>query len=63
MTSTMTSDDTYDWCSVDCTQHDHPRCTAVLNLAGEHYRCDLALAHHPLAHTSKAAQALWKGDS
>ena len=34
-------------------------CPAVLNVKGQHFRCDLAAPHPLLAHASLEAQALW----
>ena len=34
------------------------RCGAVLNIAGEHFRCDGARGHDD-PHTNEAAQAIW----
>ncbi|PIJ36765.1 hypothetical protein BMW24_003625 [Mycobacterium heckeshornense] len=39
----------------------HP-CPAALNIKGEHFGCDLPAPHDGLAHSSKAAQAIWVDD-
>ena len=35
------------------------KCLAVINIAGEHFSCDLDNDHTPLAHCNKVAEALW----
>lgn len=37
-------------------------CPAALNIEGEHFDCDLDAPHEPLAHSSRAAQAIWTHD-
>ncbi|KMV23360.1 hypothetical protein [Mycobacterium heckeshornense] len=39
----------------------HP-CPAALNIKGEQFGCDLPAPHDGLAHSSKAAQAIWVDD-
>lgn len=34
-------------------------CKATLNIAGEHFNCDLDNSHEPLAHCSRSAHAIW----
>lgn len=38
------------------------KCKAVVNIVGEHFECELESPHDGLAHTNKAAQALWCSD-
>jgi hypothetical protein len=37
------------------------RCSAVLNVEGEHFQCDYGINHQGWAHSSRSAQAIWKG--
>lgn len=38
------------------------QCRAALNIAGEHYRCDLSANHYGAAHANTEADAVWRGD-
>lgn len=46
-------------CGIYCQEHDHIRCGAALNIAGEHFWCDLVAGHAGWAHSNKEAQTLW----
>ena len=35
------------------------QCQGALNIAGEHYRCDLPASHGGAAHANTEAQAIW----
>lgn len=37
------------------------QCTAVLNVAGEHFNCDMDAPHDGWGHANKMAQAIWTG--
>lgn len=37
------------------------QCTAVLNVSGEHFNCDMDAPHDGWGHANKAAQAIWTG--
>lgn len=42
----------------------NPACPAALNIRGEHFGCDMeAWPHDGWAHSSKAAEAIWRGDA
>lgn len=38
------------------------RCRGALNIAGEHYECDLPASHDGAAHANTEARAIWDGD-
>lgn len=38
------------------------QCRGALNIAGEHYRCDLPANHDGAAHANTEAKAIWDGD-
>ena len=39
--------------------HTPPKCEAALNIKGEHFACDLDADHVGLAHSNRAAEAIW----
>ncbi len=38
------------------------QCQGALNIAGEHYRCDLPANHDGAGHANTEAKAIWCGD-
>jgi hypothetical protein len=46
-------------CGWPKAQHELPRCTGALNIAGKHYQCELKERHVGLACSNREAQAIW----